>query len=52
MSEQTYEDYWKLTLAYTNINGNKFYNTLKAIIDFINNNRRYVSITYFKRYSA
>ncbi len=38
MTEQNYEDYWKLTLAYTDINGDKFYNTLKAIIDFINAN--------------
>lgn len=38
MTEQNYEDYWKLTLAFTDINGNKFYNTLKAIIDFINTN--------------
>jgi len=38
MAEQNYEDYWKLTLAYTDINGSKFYNTLKAIIDYININ--------------
>lgn len=38
MTEQNYEDYWKLTLAFTDINGNKFYDTLKAIIDFINAN--------------
>ncbi len=38
MSKQNYENYWKLTLAYTDINGDKFYNTLKAIIDFINTN--------------
>jgi hypothetical protein len=38
MAEQNYEDYWKLTLAYTDINGQNFYNTLKAIIDFINTN--------------
>ena len=38
MAEQNYEDYWKLTLAFTDINGNKFYDTLKAIVDFINAN--------------
>ena len=38
MSEQTYETYWQLTLAYTDINGDNFYHTLKAIIDFININ--------------
>lgn len=35
---QHYEEYWKLTLAYTDINGQKFINTLKAIINFINSN--------------
>lgn len=38
MTEQNYEDYWKLTLAYTDINGTKFCDTLKAIIDFIDTN--------------
>ena len=36
MKRQNYENYWKLTLAYTNIHSDKFYNTLKAIIEFIN----------------
>jgi len=40
MIKQRYEEYWKLTLAYTDINGKKFYNTLKAIIDFIDNNHQ------------
>ena len=35
---QQYEKYWSLTLAYTNIHSDKFINTLKAIIEFINNN--------------
>lgn len=35
MSEQIYEKYWKITLAYTNIHGEKFNNTLKAIVEFI-----------------
>lgn len=38
MIEQNYENYWKLTLAFTDINGTKFNNTLRAIIDFIDNN--------------
>lgn len=44
---QNYEDYWKLTLAYTDINGDKFYNTLKAIIDFINQNPQKISHTEY-----
>lgn len=38
MAEQKYEKYWKLTLAYTDINSDKFYNTLEAIVEFINHN--------------
>ena len=47
MSEQNYEDYWKLTLAYTDINGHKFFNTLKAIIDFINTHTEQESNTEY-----
>ena len=36
--EQTYEKYWSVTLAYTDINSEKFRSTLKAIIDFIDTN--------------
>jgi hypothetical protein len=32
---QQYEDYWKLTLEYSNINGNNFIQTLKTTVDFI-----------------
>lgn len=35
MSEQNYEDYWSLTNAFTNYNGDKFLSTLKICIDFI-----------------
>jgi len=35
---QQYENYWSLTLAYTNIHSDKFLNTLKAIIRFIDSN--------------
>jgi len=35
---QQYETYWSLTLAYTNIHSDKFINTLRAIIDFIDSN--------------
>ena len=34
-TEQVYEDYWTITLAYTNIYGEKFNNSLKMILDFI-----------------
>jgi len=36
--KQTYEKYWSITLAYTNIDSKKFIGTLKAIIDFIDSN--------------
>lgn len=32
---QTYEDYWSLTNAFTDYNGDKFLSTLKICIDFI-----------------
>jgi len=35
MSTQNYEDYWKLTVEYTDINSDKFLDTLKIIVDFI-----------------
>lgn len=35
---QKYEKYWSLTLAYTDIHSSKFGNTLKAIVEFINQN--------------
>lgn len=35
MALQNYEDYWKLTNAFTNYNGEKFLKTLNICIDFI-----------------
>lgn len=35
MPKQNYEDYWSLTNAYTNYNGNKFLTTLKICVEFI-----------------
>ena len=35
MSEQNYEEYWSLTNAFTDYNGDKFLTTLKICIDFI-----------------
>ncbi len=35
---QQYEDYWKITLEYSDINGERFRGTLKIIVDFINRN--------------
>ena len=37
MNEQNYEEYWSLTNAFTNYNGDKFLTTLKICIDFIDN---------------
>lgn len=33
--KQVYEDYWPITLSYTDIYGEKFNNSLKIILDFI-----------------
>lgn len=35
MTRQTYEEYWKLTNAYTNYNGNNFKNVLTICVNFI-----------------
>lgn len=37
---QNYEDYWKITLEYSDINGERFIGTLKIIVDFINKNKK------------
>lgn len=37
---QTYEDYWKITLEYSDINGERFKGTLEIIINFIDKNRK------------
>jgi putative restriction endonuclease len=36
---ENYEKYWKITLAFTDINGDKFLGTLKIIKEFIDQNR-------------
>lgn len=35
MPTQIYEDYWEITNAFTNYNGNKFLTTLKICVEFI-----------------
>ncbi len=35
MNEQNYEEYWKLTNAFTDYNGKKFLETLRVCVDFI-----------------
>ena len=40
MSEQNYEEYWSLTNAFTDYNGDKFLTTLKICIDFIDEFKR------------
>ncbi len=35
MPQQNYEKYWKLTVEYTDIHGDKFRGTLQLIVDFI-----------------
>lgn len=44
MAEQNYEDYWKLTLEYTDYHDNKFLTTLQMLvdkIDFLNKDGNY-----------
>src|SRR3989338_7350967 len=38
MTSQNYEDYWKLTLEYSDINSDKFLGTLSIIVNFIDKN--------------
>ena len=38
MNNQSYEDYWKLTVEYTDIHGDKFLGTLQMIVDFVDDN--------------
>ena len=35
MESQNYEDYWKITLEYSDINGEGFISTLKTIKNFV-----------------
>ncbi|MFH0845846.1 MAG: HNH endonuclease signature motif containing protein [Patescibacteria group bacterium] len=35
MNNQTYEEYWKITNAFTDYNGDKFLNALRICLDFI-----------------
>ncbi len=39
--KQNYESYWKLTLEYTDINSDKFINTLKIIVNCIDKHHNY-----------
>ena len=36
---QSYDNYWKLTVEYTNIHGERFRDTLKLIVSFIDDNK-------------
>lgn len=45
IKNQNYEEYWKLTLEYTNFNDSKFLNTLQLIvnkIDELNSDGNYI----------
>jgi len=37
---QLYEDYWKITLEYSDINSDRFIGTLRIIVDFVNKNKK------------
>lgn len=39
IDNQIYEEYWKLTLAWTDFNGDKFLNTLRITVNFINEHK-------------
>src|SRR5699024_12130536 len=38
IKKQNYEEYWRLTVEYSDINGSRFINTLKLIVNFIDKN--------------
>lgn len=40
MTAQIYEEYWKITFAYTNFTGQKSIEVLQTIVDFINSNNK------------
>ena len=45
MNKQNYEEYWKLTVEYTDLNDEKFLKTLRMVvnkIDELNKNNNYV----------
>ena len=45
--KQQYENYWKLTLEYSDINGDNFIQTLQSIVDFIDNGKSYQELQDF-----
>lgn len=45
--KQQYENYWKLTLEYSDINGDNFIQTLQSIVDFIDNSKSYQELQDF-----
>jgi len=38
MPQQNYENYWWITVEYTDIHGERFNGTLQIIVDYIDNN--------------
>ncbi|EMF0269831.1 hypothetical protein KI102_002447, partial [Enterococcus hirae] len=42
---QSYDNYWKLTVEYTNIHGERFRDTLKLIVSFIDDNKETIDST-------
>lgn len=40
VAHQQYDNYWKLTVEYSNINGTQFTDTLRLIVNFIDNNEK------------
>jgi len=46
---QKYEDYWKITLEYSDINGERFIGTLKIIVEFIDKHKGKFSSELFTK---
>lgn len=40
--KQSYDNYWKLTVEYTDIHGERFRNTLRLIVSFIDDNKEII----------
>lgn len=48
IKQQIYDDYWQFTLAWTDFNSNIFIDTLKIIVNFIDNNNKPYSEKLYK----
>ena len=49
---QQYDEYWKLTVEYTDIFGAQFNNTLKVIVKFIDDNIEKINKIDIEKYKS